>query len=248
MATLHLLGTGAAVSDPHRTTTMLAFAEENDTVVVDCGGDVVQRLLQAGVDLDTISSLIITHEHPDHVSGFPLFMEKIWLAGRRRPLPVHGIREALDQARRCFQTFNTSGWDGLPDILWNEVPYRESAKVLESDHWAITASPGQHSVPVVGIRVTVKHSGSTVAYSCDTEPYEPIVRLATGAPILVHEATGAGKGHSSAKQASDIAARADVDRLLLVHLPPGVRDDDLREARAVFEHTELGQESGTYDI
>ena len=248
MATLHLLGTGAAVSDPHRTTTMLAFTEEDETVVVDCGGDVVQRLLQAGVDLDTISSLIITHEHPDHVSGFPLFMEKIWLAGRRRPLPVHGIRQALDQARRCFETFNTSGWEGLPAIQWNEVPYNETANVFEDDRWAIVASPGKHSVPVVGLRVTAKRSGSSVAYSCDTEPHEPIVRLADGASILVHEATGAGKGHSSAMQASEIAARADVDRLLLVHLPPGLTKDDLRDARVVFENTELGQESGAYDI
>jgi ribonuclease Z len=49
-------------------------------------------------------------------------------------------------------------------------------------------------------------------------------------------------------QASEIAARADVDRLLLVHLPPGLTKDDLRDARVVFENTELGQESGAYDI
>ncbi|MEX0747058.1 MAG: MBL fold metallo-hydrolase, partial [Rhodothermales bacterium] len=98
MARLHLLGTGAAVSDPHRTTTMLAFEEGRETLVVDCGGDVVQRLLAAGIDLDTIAALIVTHEHPDHVSGFPLFMEKIWLAGRRRPIDVYGIGPASSQA------------------------------------------------------------------------------------------------------------------------------------------------------
>ena len=248
MATLHLLGTGAAVSDPHRSTTMLALHEDEETVVVDCGGDVLQRLLQSGLDLDSVSSLIITHEHPDHVSGFPLFVEKVWLAGRRRPLPVYGISQALDQARRCFETFNTTGWEGLPTILWNEVRYDERELVFENDDWKVVASPGVHSVPVVGLRFTAKRTGRSIAYSCDTEPCEPIRRLSERADMLVHEATGAGNGHSSARQAAEIAARAGVGRLLLVHLPPGITGDELSDARMVFAGTELGVELGAYDI
>ncbi|HMB93064.1 MAG TPA: MBL fold metallo-hydrolase, partial [Rhodothermales bacterium] len=164
MPTLHLLGTGAALSDPHRTTTMLAITNDTSTVVVDCGGDVVQRLLAADIALDTITALIVTHEHPDHVSGFPLFMEKIWLAGRRRPIPVYGIEPALDQARRCFDTFDTSRWDGLPKIQWQPIPHEAGALVLDDAVWHITAAPGIHSVPVVGLRVRSKQSGNVVAY------------------------------------------------------------------------------------
>lgn len=248
MPILHLLGTGAAVSDPHRTTTMLAFEDQDDTVVVDCGGDVIQRLLESGVDLDSISALIITHEHPDHVSGFPLFMEKIWLAGRRRPIPVYGIAPALDQARRCFATFNTSSWEGMPEIRWKEVAHADDATVFENASWSILASPGTHGVPVIGIRVTAKSSNSIVAYSCDTEPSESIGRLAVEANVLVHEATGEGKGHSSASQAAQIAQTAKVERLLLVHLPPGPKDDDLARAQTIFEATEHGRELGRYEI
>src|SRR5690625_8016640 len=95
MPTLYLLGTGAAVSDPHRTTTMLAVSDGASTIAVDCGGDVIQRMMEAGIDVDTLDALIVTHEHPDHVSGCPLFMAKIWVVGRRRPLDVSGIREAV---------------------------------------------------------------------------------------------------------------------------------------------------------
>nr|MDQ3389088.1 MBL fold metallo-hydrolase [Gemmatimonadota bacterium] len=153
MAILHLLGTGAGHSDASRTTTMLAFSEGARTVVVDCGGDVVQRILQAGIDLETIRALVLTHEHPDHVSGFPLFMEKIWLAGRRVPMPVHGPAAALAQARRTFESFETGGWKGLPEILWGEVALEEGAPVLQDDPWRVTAAPGTHGVPVIGLRV-----------------------------------------------------------------------------------------------
>ena len=97
MARLHLLGTGATVSDPHRTTTMLALEGERSLVVIDCGGDVVQRMVASGLDPGRITALIVTHEHADHVSGFPLMMERLWLYGRRRPLDVYGIAPAVAQ-------------------------------------------------------------------------------------------------------------------------------------------------------
>lgn len=244
MPELHLLGTGAAMSDPHRTTVMLAFTDGPHTLVVDCGGDVVHRLLAAGIEIDTIDGLVVTHEHPDHVAGFPLFMEKIWLGGRRRPIPVYGIRAAVDQARRCFEVFDTSRWDGLPEIEWHEVAHEEGAAVLENEQWRVTAAPGKHSVPVIGLRVESKTSGRVVAYSCDTQPSDAIARLSRDADILVHEANGSGPVHSSPEEAATIAQQAGAGRLVLIHLPPGLTDDDLVAARATFDRIELAEEMG----
>ncbi|RMH53679.1 MAG: MBL fold metallo-hydrolase [Bacteroidetes bacterium] len=247
MPQLHLLGTGASISDPHRTTTMLAVTDGPSTVVIDCGGDVVQRLLAAGIALDTIEALIITHEHPDHVGGFPLFMEKIWLAPRRRPIPIYGIHAALDQARRTFATFDTSTWEGLPERIWHEVPHTPGALVLEDAHWRITAAPVVHPVPNIGLRIESKTSGGVVAYSCDTEPTPSVVELGREADLLVHEANGYLPGvHSSPEQAARVAREAQARRLLLVHLPPGLTEADLAEARAHFAATELGEELGVY--
>ena len=247
MATLHLLGTGAAVSDPHRTTTMLAVENETSLVVIDCGGDAVQRLMASGVDLAKLSALIVTHEHPDHVSGFPLFMEKIWLLGRRVSLPVYGIAPALSQARRVHDSFDTSAWPDYPAISWREVAYEENAKVLKTDDWVITATPGKHAVPVVGLRITENRGGS-VAYSCDTEYADSTVRLARGAALLVHEATGDFPGHATALQAARAAQLAEVGRLLLVHLPPeaDLSEHQMTEAREIFAATEKGTEGGAY--
>ena len=246
MPTLVLLGTGAAVSDPHRTTTMLAFSDGASTLVVDCGGDVIQRLLAAGIDVSTITGLIVTHEHPDHVSGFPLFMEKIWLAGRRDPIPVYGIRAAIEQARRCFEVFNTSNWTGMPEIAWQEAAPEDGTVLVDDGAWYVTAAPGNHGVPVIGLRVQHRDGGGIVTYSADTRPSEHILRLARGSDILVHEATGEGPWHSSPEEAAHIAAQAGVGHLLLVHLPPGLSDDNLAEARKTFANVALGEELGSY--
>jgi ribonuclease Z len=58
------------------------------------------------------------------------------------------------------------------------------------------------------------------AYSCDTEPCAAVAELADQADILIHEATGAEPGHSSASQAGNIATRAGAGSLYLIHYNP----------------------------
>ena len=252
MPALHLLGTGAAISDPHRTTTMLAVADDAsppNTLLVDCGGDVLQRLQACSPSIDHVDGLIITHAHMDHTSGFPLFMEKIWLDGRDRPIPVCGIEPALAQAQRVWDAFEPvhEGWEGIPPIDRREVEHERDARVWSEVPWIVTAAPVDHGdTPNVGLRFEHTPTDCVIAYSCDTAPTSSVVHLARDADVLVHEANGVGENHSTAAGAAEVAAEADVDRLLLVHLPPGDKSEALREARSIFPHTDLGEELGTY--
>jgi ribonuclease Z len=218
---------------------MLAFEEVGAVIVVDCGGDVVQRLLQAGVRLGEIIGVIVTHEHPDHVAGFPLMIQKLWLAGRRSPLPVYGIGAALAQARRCWEAFNSAGWEGLPEIAWREFGYVPGVVVMEEEPWRVTATPSMHGVPSVALRVENRMTGRACVYSGDTAPSGGIAKFARGARVLIHEATGALPGHSTARDAAHIAAAAGVEVLHLVHLPPEAElgEREMRAAREVFAQT-----------
>lgn len=252
MPTLHLLGTGSAISDAHRTTTMLAVADDGalpKTLLVDCGGDVLQRLLAAGHPLASVSGLIVTHAHMDHVSGFPLFMEKMWLDGREKPVPVCGIEPALAQAQRLWDAFEPvhKNWDDVPSIEWHDVEYERDAHVWQEAPWNVTAAPVDHGdTENIGLRFEHKPTNQVLAYSCDTAPTDRVVHLAQNADVLVHEANGWGDNHSTAVGAAEVAAEADVERLLLVHLPPGDKSNALKEARFIFPNTDLGEELGTY--
>ena len=229
---------------------MLAAETDHSLLLVDCGGDVVQRACAVGALLHNLSALILTHAHPDHVSGFPLFMEKLWLSGRREPIPVCGVAPALDQARRSFETFDTSGWEGMPEIQWREVLLEDDADVWSDEYFRVTGAPGIHGVPVTALRIEARNDGGVVTYSADTEPCDSVVRLAHGSDILVHEATGRFEGHSDAEQAADVAARAGVGRLLLVHVPPAERlgPANMVTAGERFQPIEVGTEGGTYEF
>lgn len=245
---LHLLGTGAAVSDPHRTTTMFAVEQDDRLLLVDCGGDVIPRMVAMGLDPVSMDALIVTHEHADHVSGFPLLMERLWLMGRKAPLPVLGIAPALAQVKRVHDAFDTSSWEGYPGFTAQEVDLKEGAVVWRDDALRVTAAPGVHAVPTVGLRFEDRN-GRVLTYSCDTRPADAITRLAQGADMLMHEATGHGPAHSSATEAADVALASGAERLILVHVPPEhIRADDVRIAQQRFGRTEVGSERTTYDV
>ena len=69
-------------------------------VLVDCVSNPILRLEKAGLDFNDLTDLILTHFHPDHVSGVPLLLMDMWLMGRRKPLNVYGLHHTLDRIER----------------------------------------------------------------------------------------------------------------------------------------------------
>lgn len=232
---VHLLGTGAAVSDPHRTTTMLAVERGEPgagVVLVDCGGDAVHRMLLGGIDPCRMEAVVITHQHPDHLSGFALMVEKMWLLGRRAPIPVYGPADALDVARAVFEAYDTSRWEGLPELVWHPVPLADGAALDGLD--GVRAWPVVHPVPTIGLRFEGE-DGTVLGYSADTSSCPAVVALAEGADLLVHEASGHLPGvHASPEEAAEAARDAGARALVLVHMPPGRTDAHLAAARETF--------------
>lgn len=223
---------------------MLAIAWPGGTVLVDCGGDAAQRLRSHGLDPADLDAVVVTHEHADHVAGFPLLLERMWLAGRRRAVDVYGVAPALAQVRRIHDAFDTSTWPGYPALRYHEVATREGAPVLAQAGLTLTASPGTHSVPSVGLRAEV--GGRVLAYSGDTAYDASIVRLARDADVLVHEATDESPMHSRVEDAARVAREAGARALVLVHLPPGFdAGDGPTRARAAFPNVTIATDGAT---
>lgn len=227
MASLIVLGSSSAVPDLEHENTHLAILGDERCILIDCPGSPFVRLRRAGIDPNRLSDLILTHFHPDHISGLPSLLMNMWLMGRQRPLEIYGLGYTLDRTERLMDLFEWKRWPGFYPVTFNRLPEEEMAGVLECGDFRVTASPVRHLIPNIGLRVEFRGSDKVLAYSCDTEPCPEVVRLAEGADVLLHEATGAATGHSAPSDAGRIAREAEVGALYLIHYSP--LKDDLQE-------------------
>jgi ribonuclease Z len=219
MSEMIFLGTGAAVPDKAHHNTHLAIRNQSDVILIDCGNSPAIRLTEADIDIDEVSDIILTHFHPDHVGSLPLLLMNMWLMGRQKALRIYGLHHCLKRVEDVMSFYHWENWPQFFPVAFHRLPERERVQVLERDGLKIFASPVKHVIPTIGLRLEVEEWGKIIAYSCDTEPCPEVLRLAEGASLLIHEATGQETGHSSADQAGEIAAQAGVDALYLVHYP-----------------------------
>lgn len=119
----------------------------------------------------------------------------------------------------------------------------------------------QHGDPVVapdgrivtpGDVLGSSRPGRRVVYCVDTRPCESAVQLANAASLFICDSTfddelqveAAARGHSTARQAAEMASRARVERLLLTHVSARYHDPRplLQQAREVFAAAEVASD------
>ncbi len=217
MPKLIILGSASPLSDEAHESTHMVLQGEMDTILIDCVNNPLWRLQKVGIDFNRLTGLLVTHFHPDHVSGVPTLLVNMWLLGRTAPLNIYGLEHTLESVESLMFAYQLKSLDHFYPIFLRPVAEREQASVFESDEFRITASPVCHFLPTIGLRIESLQSKKVLAYSCDTEPCPRVVGLAQDVDVLIHEAGGPGPGHSSAAQAGAIARQAAARRLYLIH-------------------------------
>ena len=94
--------------------------------------------------------------------------------------------------------------------------------------------------------------GRKIVISGDTKPFKEMIEYAKDADILIHEATfesgmegvSGEYGHSTSEQAAEIANKANVDKLYLVHISPRYNDNDeiLKDAKKTFKKSYVAKD------
>jgi ribonuclease Z len=237
MAKLIILGSSNAIPDEkHENTHMVVLGEER-TLLIDCVSNPILRLRKAGIDPDNLTDLVLTHFHPDHVSGVPLLLMDMWLMGRKRDLDIYGLHHTLDRIVSLMGFYDWDSWPNFFPVTFHRLPERNLIPVLDCPDFRVLASPVCHLIPTIGLRVEFPQSGKVMAYSCDTEPCPAVIELGNEADVLIHETSGKTLGHTSASQAGNIATQAGAKALCLIHYPTNFHNPSplVDEAKSTFQ-------------
>lgn len=212
-----LLGTGTGLPDPDRAYTHLVWDGPGGPFLVDVGGESYRRMLAVGIDPQRLTGVLLTHSHCDHINGLPALLFSLRLGGRTEPLPIYSLPATIELTTAFLAAAGLEDW--ATPVIWQPVTPGEPLQLR--DGLVITTAITAHSRPCLALRFAAPNVPA-VCYSSDTEPCPTVVDLATGAQILIHEATTAEPfaGHTTPRQAGAVATAAGVRRLILVHFSP----------------------------
>jgi ribonuclease Z len=220
---LTFLGTGDPLNAERAQASLALPLGSEETMLVDTSSGTVLlgRLAAAGIPLESVRHLFLSHRHFDHVGGFaPLLATLASLP--EASLLVHAAPDTLRALRDLLDLTlpGAEGWMG-DRLGWRELVPGKPTGVGGAE---VTPFSLDHGLECVGFRVA--QAGAVAVFSVDTRPTRETVEHARGADLLVHDTYGPqsaseqahAMGHSTATDAGEAARAAGVRRLILTHL------------------------------
>jgi ribonuclease BN (tRNA processing enzyme) len=212
---------------------------------------VSQQLVRAGVPLNTLRYVFITHHHSDHDLDYGNLIYNAWAWGLRTPVdawgppPIRAMTEAYFQLNR-FDIETRIADEGRPDLrkLVTAHEFSEPGLVMQNADVKVTAARVRHPPIVHAYAYRFDAADRSIVISGDTAYSPELVALARGADVLVHETMHLGglesllkrvpnaatlrehlhASHTVTEDIGRVAAAAGVKTLVLSHLVPP--DDD----------------------
>ncbi|HKZ01040.1 MAG TPA: MBL fold metallo-hydrolase [Pyrinomonadaceae bacterium] len=246
-----LLGTrgGPKVGNRSNPSTLILI---NDVpYVVDCGYGTSRQLLSAGIALNRLRYVFITHHHSDHNLEYGSLFYNAWITGMPARLDAYGPT-GLEKMTRDFWDYLEFDIDtriadeGRPDPrkLLVAHEFDRPGTVLTNDDVKISAARVRHPPIKQAYAYRFDAADRSVVISGDTTYAPELAKFAKGADVLVHEVMylpgleALIKGlpnasrlrehllasHTVPEDVGRIAAQAGVETLVLSHFVPG---DDL---------------------
>ncbi len=234
---LLILGAGGFHPNEHRHTACSMIADWG--VVLDAGSGAFR--VRQHVRTDSLD-VLLSHTHLDHVVGLTFLFDLFGDETAER-LTVHAAESkhaVLTESLYHRELFPLAPTFRL-SVLTGEFTLHSGVKVK--------TFPLDHPGGSVGFRL--ERDGKSLAYVTDTTAAAEYTEAIRGVDLLLHEAYFPAEraelanvtGHSTVQRAAEVAAAAQVGRLVCIHPDPrcdAAEPFALNEARRVFEHIEWG--------
>ncbi|WP_039237595.1 MBL fold metallo-hydrolase [Bacillus thermotolerans] len=190
------------------------FEEGGFKMLIDCGSGVLSKL-QNHIQPEDLDAVLLSHYHPDHVADIGV-LQHARLIGKYldkevSTLPIYGHRE--DEQGFAALTYKdiTEGRAYNPDEKLSVGPF--TVEFLRT----------AHPVPCYAMKISTRRN--SVVYTADSSYQESFVSFAKGSSVLLCESNfykgmnGAAAGHMTSEEAGKLARLAEVNTLVLTHLP-----------------------------
>jgi ribonuclease Z len=145
---LVVLGTSAQTPTRARHHVGFVLRWDDASFLVDAGESAQRQMLLAGVSVNSIQHICITHLHGDHCLGLPGVLGKISLDRVRHPIELHYPASGHDHIQRLRRA---AIYDDHGHIV--ERPIVDDGVIVTAGEWTLSARRLDHSVETFGYRI-----------------------------------------------------------------------------------------------
>ncbi|MFA9560317.1 MBL fold metallo-hydrolase [Evansella sp. AB-rgal1] len=227
---LTIIGYWGAYPEKNAATSAYLLEEENFTLLIDCGSGCLSQL-QNYIDLSDLDALILSHYHHDHIADvgslqYNMLINK-HLGKKQEVFPIYGHSKDTDQFERLTFRDVTKGFEIAAGMD------------LKIGPWEVSFCETVHPAPCLAMRIS--NGEKHLVYTGDTYWCDELVPFTKEADLLLCEASlyksdyAHLSGHSTPEFAGSLAKQAQVEKLILTHLPHfGDHQELLRMAKEEF--------------
>lgn len=230
---LTVLGCSGSMAGPDSPGSSYLVEADGYRLLLDLGNGAFGALMRH-VAPHEVDAIVLSHLHADHCIDMTSYIVALRYgpATPTRRIPVFGPSGTKDRIEAAYDP--SARKLGLHELFEFAIP-----RTMALGPFAVSFAIVNHPVPTYAIRV--EHEGRSLVYSGDTGESDALVELATGADVLLCEASFSSTDvfvpdlHLTGTLAGEHAARAGVGRLVITHVQPwNSRSDAVSEAKAVF--------------
>lgn len=196
------LGTnGGPVANRTRSQSSNALRVDGDLYLVDAGDGAAGQLAKAGLELEDVKGVFLSHLHFDHTGGMLAVLGLRRQVNANTPLSVYGppgTKFLIDGLLASMGPTMKAAY-GMPGQEWRpNVDVTElvdgsvvernglTVTVAENSHFAIPESAGMPE-KAKSLSFRFDMADRSIAFTGDTGPSDKVVKLAHGADLLVSE-------------------------------------------------------------
>jgi ribonuclease BN (tRNA processing enzyme) len=244
-----VLGTkGGPRVSPGRSNPGYVFLVDGEPYLVDCGPRVTGQLVAAGVPLQSIRKIFITHHHSDHNIEYGNVVSLAWGGGLDRPIESYGPPPLRRMTELFWEMHERDvsvriADEGRPDprALLKVAELERPGVVYDDDKVRVTAALVNHPPVEPAFAFRFDAAGRSIVFSGDTTADDRLIALARGADVLLHEVLHVPgidaivaslpnaatlrehliASHTPTHDVGRVAKGAGVKKLVLTHLVPG---------------------------
>jgi ribonuclease Z len=183
MTEIYFLGTGGAVATKERDNMSFLVDHDETLILVDCPGNVIQKIKKLNYDPRKVTLILVTHIHPDHIYGLPSFVHSLMLD--RCLIRLFGSKEAVQFCQDLLDLFHLRDEKIKAKIEFVSLNPGENFELNDSLQCVSYKVP--HSSSSLAYRFRFEEEKKELLYSGDT-PLNPLLfKEASGVDYLIHD-------------------------------------------------------------